>query len=472
MIPLKLSYGDVLLVPKKAIVSSRKEISTKTRLAKNLLLNIPVISSNMDSVTESDMAIAMARLGGIGFIHRFMSNIEQAEEIKKVKRADNIIIEFPYTISLTDKVSDMRKLMQEKSVDGFLVIDEKEILQGIVTKRDIMFKDNDDNIENVMTTYDKLTTGWEGMSIDEAKELFIKSKVKKLPLIDNDRKIKGLITLKDIKKREMYPNAARDNNGRLLVGASIGIKDDFFEQAEMFVNAGADVLVIDVAHGHAIRVFEVLKKVKENFDIPIIVGNVATPQAVEELIIAGADGIKVGVGPGATCSTRIVAGAGVPQFSAVLECSEVAHRYNVPIIADGGIKTSGDIVKAIAAGASTVMLGTTLAGCSESPGLVTIRKGEKYKVVRGMASFGAAMGRTIRMKKKVGKDLEEVVPEGVESIVRYKGSVVEFMAQMIGGLRSGISYCGAKDIQGMWKNAKFCQVTSAGIKESVPHVLK
>jgi inosine-5'-monophosphate dehydrogenase len=850
-IPLKLSYDDVLLVPKKSIVFSRKDISTKTKFSRRIDLNIPIVSANMDSVTESDMAIAMARLGGIGIIHRFMGAIEQAEEVEKVKRADNLLIEKPYMIAPNRTLADVKKMMNEKGIHGLLVVENNQ-LQGIITDRDVIFRNNDTAlVSELMTPFPKLYTGWEGISVDEAKDIFKISKIEKLPIINDNKELKGLITQKDIIKVEKYPMAARDRKGRLLVGAAIGVKSDFLDRTKALVDAGVDVIVIDVAHGHSIRVIDVLQKVKKHFpDIDVIAGNVASAEATKDLIENGADGIKVGVGPGcfaagtrilmangvykniedinprekiinkdgmpvkvkksfctgirkvsklrnsifyqdtfvtpdhkfwvgdlntssrktlasrgyayllnqksktipkkskykwkkvkdfkqdallmpkkinfefeetfevklkkrvkgnwrigytyatdvilkpcyelgyifgtflgdgsshtavhkgshigsvrwyfgknekrianklnkclfkvfskeakiqiksniiqqilyykpfadflqkfgkkekkhlpdkylinnrkylqgildglvdsdgykepqgrtrfcntskrlielfnitsylltgvfpnnlkkginvgglnykdvncfnpaylseiintgkkrltkdyqaiklleiqetemkvevydlevdcpthsfiannaiahnSICTTRIVSGSGVPQCSAVMDCAEIARDLGVPIIADGGVKVSGDISKAIAAGASTVMIGSLLAGTDESPGLMTIRNGEKFKVSRGMASFGAAMGRRNREKQKLSKDLEDVVPEGVEAVVRYKGKVAEVVAQLVGGLRSGMSYCGADSVPMMHEKSEFVRISGAGMRESKPH---
>ena len=852
---LKLSYDDVLISPKKAIISSRKEISTKTKLTNKIELQIPIVSANMDSVTESEMAISVARMGGIGIIHRFLTIEEQAEEVTKVKRADNLLVEFPYTVEVDKHLDDAKMIMEEKSVQGLIVIERagtENKLKGIITRRDIIFQNGDNKtIRELMTSYDNLHKGWVGMSLNEAKEVFKKTKVEKLPIVDNDKNLKGLITQKDILKIEKFPRATRDVKGRLKVGAAIGVKSNFLEQAQALIRAEVDVLVVDVAHGHAIRVIEVIKKLKETFpNTEVIAGNVATAEGTRELIEAGADGIKCGVGPGcfkagtrillangayedienikkgdqvinkngdivkvikafstgikevvkirnsvhyedtyvtpdhkfwigdlntsskktlqsrgyaelldqqsktipktskykwkevqdlkqdvllmpkhinfklkktfkiilqkrtggnyktghkyatdtilkpgyelgyvfgtflgdgsahnivykgshmgsvrwyfgkheesianklndclnklfdkkavvqplknmlqmlfyykpfsdllvsfdkndkkhlpakyfvnnkeylqgildglvdsdgyvepqgrirfcntsprlielfnvisylltgvfsnnikkginagglknvnvdnlkmsylseiittgkkrltkkyqavkllevtktnqkvkiydlevdcpthsfiannmivhnSICTTRIVSGAGVPQLSAVMDCAKIARQYNVPLIADGGIKVSGDITKALAAGASTVMLGSLLAGTDESPGLMTIRNGEKYKISRGMASFGAAMGRKNREQQKVDKDLEDVVPEGVEAMVRYKGKVNEVISQLVGGLRSGISYCGSNSIPMMWDKVEFVRITASGMRESKPH---
>ena len=470
-IPLKLSYDDVLLVPKKAIVNSRKEISTKTKLTRNILLNIPVVSANMDSVTEFEMAISMARLGGIGIIHRFLTIKDQANQVKIVKRKDNLIIEEPYSVNPIKNLAELKQIMEDKGVNGLLVTDRENKLLGIVTNRDVKFRENDEMlVSELMTPRNRLFTGWEGISLAEAKDIFKISKVEKLPIVNQNNQLVGLITQKDIIKIETHTNATRDDKGRLMVGAAIGTKKEFMKRTDALVEAGVDVLVIDVAHGHAIRVIEVIQEIKNKYPhIEIVAGNIATGEATKELIEAGADGIKIGVGPGSICSTRIVSGAGVPQFSAVNDCAKIAQEYNVPVTADGGIKVSGDISKALAAGASSVMLGSLLAGTDEGPGLMIIKNGDKFKVSRGMASFGAAMGRNYRENKKVDKELEDVVPEGVEAMVRYKGSVKEVIAQLVGGLRSGISYCGSNCIPMMWEKAEFVRISPAGMRESKPH---
>ncbi|MBT5022244.1 IMP dehydrogenase [Candidatus Woesearchaeota archaeon] len=472
-IKLKLSYDDVLLSPNKAIVNSRSQISTKTKLTKNIALHIPVVSANMDSVTEAEMAIAMARRGGIGIIHRFLSVEDEAEEVRQVKRADNFVIEEPYTISVEKKLGDVKELMQLRGVNGLVVV-EGEKLRGIITNRDVIFQiDLDVPVAELMTPFERLHTGGPDLTIGQAKEIFKTTKIEKIPLVDSEGNLRGLVCQKDISKIEKYPYASRDKKGRLLVGAAIGTKPDFMIRAKALLDAGVDVLVIDVAHGHSTRVIEVLQEIKRTFKhVEVIAGNVATAEGTRELIEAGADGIKVGVGPGSICTTRIVSGSGVPQLSAVMDCAKVAHEYEIPLIADGGIKVSGDVTKALAAGASTVMLGNLLAGTDESPGLLVLRNGDKYKIIRGMASFGAAMGRKYRLNgnsKTDDKELEDVVPEGVEAMVRYKGSVGDVLSQLVGGLRSGISYCGADSINGMWANANFVQITNSGLRESKSH---
>ncbi len=465
-----LSYDDVLLVPQKSEVYSRKDVDTSTFLTKKIKLNIPIISANMDTITEHQMAIALAREGGIGIIHRFLTIEQQVNEILKVKRSESIIIERPYTLNENQTLRDAKQLMKDKNVSGLLITDKYERLKGILTTRDIRFEDNDNVIVEELMTKDVVVAPV-GTGIDGAKELIKKYKVEKIPIVDEEGNIFGLITSKDIQKRSMYPNAAKDKKGRLLVGAAIGVKGDYLQRAKELIDAKCDVLVIDIAHGHSQSVIDTIKILRKEFgDIQIIAGNVATATATEDLISAGADAIKVGVGPGAVCSTRIITGAGVPQFSAVLDCSRVGNQYDIPIIADGGIKVSGDLTKAIGAGASSLMLGNLLAGTEESPGRLIFKNGKRYKIYRGMAGYGAADGRK---EKETGKesDLSEVVPEGVEGVKEYKGYVQEVLFQLVGGLRSGMSYCGATTIEELRKKAKFVKITSAGMRESKPHDL-
>jgi len=470
-IPLSLTYGDVLIVPKRSSLSSRSQANTKTRLTKKINLNIPVVSSNMDTVTESEMAIAMARYGGIGFIHRFMTIEENADEIKRVKRAQNFIIKDPYTISPDIRVGDAKRFAKEKQVKGLVVVDNSGRLLGLATKRDLIFADDFALIKYVMTPREKLIVGNENTSFDEAKLKIAEHKIEKLPLVDENDAIVGMITAGDIHKIEEYPLANTDSKGQLIVGGSIGVKGDYIERAQELIKAGVDVLVIDIAHGHSDLMMEAISKVRNVCgDVQLIAGNVATGAAARDLCEAGVDGIKVGVGPGTICITRIVTGCGVPQLSAVMEAAEVAKQYDVPIIADGGIQKSGDIVKAIGAGADTVMLGGLLAGVSESPGTVMIRGDKKYKVCRGSASFAIAQRR-----KKVdqeNKSLKEVVPEGVESVVAYKGPLEEILGQLVGGLKSGMSYTNSLTISQLQKNTEFVQITQGGMRESGHHDLQ
>ena len=460
-----LSFDDVLLVPKRTAVQSRKDVDTSTKLTKNISLNIPLVSANMDTVTESAMAIALARAGGIGIIHRFLTIEEQVHEVLRVKRSENIIIENPYTIPVHCTIKAAKQFMKTNQVSGLLVIDATNTLAGIVTSRDLLFEEDEQKEVHEIMTH-KLVTAPLGTSLASAKEILHKNRIEKLPLIDAHNHVQGLITTKDIINQTEYPKASKDAKGKLRVGAAIGIRDDYILRAESLVSAGVDVLVVDIAHGHSDSALSVVRELKTKFPhVDIIAGNVATAQGVKELIEAGADAIKVGVGPGSVCTTRIVTGSGVPQLTAILDCASAAG--NIPVIADGGIKNSGDIAKAIAAGASTVMLGGLLAGTDESPGFLVTRHGARYKLMRGMASLGANIGR--KSKENKHTDLNDYVAEGVEAIVPYRGSAVEVINQLTGGFRSGMSYCGARTIAEMQKNAEFIKMTAAGMTESKPH---
>ncbi len=466
-----LAYDDVLLIPQCSAIKSRMDVSTTTQLTKNITLNIPIISANMDTVTESRMAIAMAQMGGIGIIHRFNSIEAQVQEVEKVKRFTNAIIEQPLTIGPEASIEDARCMMKNNGITSLLVTNADNKLVGILTKRDMWFHPRKITVADRMSPKAKLIVGYEGMELEEAKNLLLQHRIEKLPILKPDGTIAGLITSKDIDQATKYPKAALDSRRRLLVGGAIGVKEDALERAEKLIEAGVDVLVIDIAHGHSNLAISTLMNVKEQFpDIEVIAGNVACPEGVRDLILAGADCVKVGVGPGSICTTRITTGAGYPQFSAVLACAEEAAKYNVPIIADGGIKTSGDIAKALAAGAHTVMLGSMLAGTEESPGLAFIKNGKRFKVVRGMASFGAKLGREVNENNNTKlKDVEGYVPEGIEAMVPFKGSVVEILHQLLGGLRSGMSYCGATSIEQLHEKAQFVRITSAGRRESGAH---
>ncbi len=463
------SYDDVLLIPKYSTFQSRQDGTTKTRLTKKIWLNIPIISANMDTVTEAEMAIAMAQLGGIGIIHRFNSIEDQVLAVKRVKRFKNAIIRNPFTINQDETLGKAKRIMTENHVTSLLVTDESNKLSGILTSRNIKFLENPNlKIKEIMTPRDKLITGTKDIDIEQAKELLVKNKIEKLPLIHNDNSIAGLITSKDIFNKTKYPQAAIDEKGRLIVGAAIGIKDDAIERATALLEAEVDVLVIDVAHGHCQQGIKVLKTLKEKFsNSQIIAGNVATAQGTRDLIQAGADCVKIGVGPGSICTTRITTGCGYPQLSAIIECAQEADKFDVPIIADGGIKNSGDITKAIGAGASTVMLGNLLAGTDESPGMTFVKNGKKYKVIRGMASFGANLARNEKTTDK--NNAEKYVPEGVEALIPYKGSVQEIIFQLIGGLKSGMSYCGTHNIEDLRAKGDFVQISASGIRESNVH---
>ena len=464
-----LSYDDVLLVPRFSNINSRKQVDISTNLTKKIMINLPIVSANMDTVTESSMAISMARHGGIGIIHRFMTIEDQTNEILKVKRSEGILIEKPYTLTPEHIIKDAKVLMENKNITGILITDNVGRYVGILTHRDLMFEDNLlKPISEIMTPKDESITSVPNINIEAAKKLFKEYKVEKLPLVDKNGLLKGLITAKDIMKKDMHPLASKDKKGRLLVGGAIGIKGDYLERAEALINAECDVLCIDIAHGHSQFVADTIKALRDKFDdVQIIAGNVATAEGTLDLINAGADAIKTGVGGGSICVTRIVTGAGVPQFSAVLDCVKVANEFGIPVIADGGIKQSGDITKALAAGASSVMLGNLLGGTEESPGQTIIRGGRKFKIYRGSAGFGSVMSR--KQRENGNDDLSDVVPEGVEGTVPYKGNVSEVLYQLVGGLKSGMSYCGAHNMNELWKNAEFVKITSAGLKESHAH---
>jgi IMP dehydrogenase len=471
-IPIRdaLTFDDVLLVPKRSSIHSRKDVDLSTRLSRNIKLNIPIVSANMDSVTESAMAISMAHNGGIGIIHRFMSVERQVEEVLKVKRAESVIIEEPYTIWPTATMADAKRLMQEKGVSGLLVVDTNKKLLGILTARDLLFEDNDLNrVSELMTPMKSLHTASADASIDEARQVLRKYKLEKLPLVDEEGHLRGLITSKDMVTLAERPQACKDSKGQLTVGAAVGIREGYIERARALVDAGADVLVVDVAHGHSDRVLNVVRKLKKELSqVDVIAGNVATPEGTKDLIDAGADAVKVGIGSGSICITRIVTGAGVPQLTAVLECAEAARESDIPIIADGGIRNSGDLTKALATGASSVMIGSMLAGTEESPGVTVMRNGRKYKIHRGMASVGASMKRGTEEAEDEAA-LLEYVAEGIEAFVPYRGTSHEILAQLAGGIRSGLSYCGAKTLAELRQNASFVRLTSAALKESYPH---
>ena len=466
-----LTFDDVLLVPKRSPIVSRSQTNLRTKLSRNITLNIPIISANMDTVTESGMAIALAREGGIGIIHRFMTIEDQVDEILKVKRSESVMIEQPYTIKPDLTVAEAKKAMTEFSVSGLLV-EEGGKLFGIITRRDITFEKNNKLKVSELMTKDVITAK-AGITIDQAKEILHNKRIEKLPVIDDKKHIVGLITSKDILKMEEYPHASKDRKGRLLVGAAVGVKGDYLERTEALLEAGADIIVVDIAHGHSENAINTVHMIKKAFpDCELIAGNVATGEGSRDLIKAGVDAIKVGVGSGSICITRVVTGSGVPQLTAVIDSVKVARDYGVPIVSDGGIRNSGDITKALAAGASSVMIGSLFGGTDESPGKTLVKNGKKYKMYRGMASFYASLGRKYREAGPQvvdSDDLNDYVPEGVEAMVPYKGSVVEIIRQMAGGLRSGLSYCGAKTIPEMQKNAEFIKITSAGYIESQSH---
>ena len=426
----------------------------------------------MDTITESGMAIALAREGGIGIIHRFMTIADQVDEVLRVKRSESVMIEQPYTVGQDMNVVDVRKLMTTYGVSGLLVEDNGHKLMGIITRRDITFESNPTKKVSHSMSRDVITAQ-KGITIDEAKEILHKHRIEKLPVVDKKYHIVGLITSKAILKMEQYPYASKDQTGRLLVGAAVGVKGDFLERTETLLDAGADVIVVDIAHGHSDNAINAVKMIKKAFpNCELIAGNVATGNGSKDLIRAGVDAVKVGVGSGSICITRVITGSGVPQVTAVIDSAEVTKDYDIPIISDGGIRTSGDATKALAAGASSVMVGSLFGGTDESPGKTLVKNGKKFKMYRGMASFYASLGRKYREEGSQvieSDDLNDYVPEGVEAMVSYKGSVVDIIRQLVGGLRSGLSYCGAKTIVEMQKNAKFIKITSAGYVESLPH---
>lgn len=470
-IPLALTYDDVLIVPRRSTLASRKEANTKTRLTKKLSINIPIVSANMDTVTESNMCIALARLGGIGILHRFMSIEDNVEEVRLVKRAQNFIIADPYAIASTETIGAAKKLCRKLGVSGLLVADGDRKLRGILTHRDLLFARNDDlSIEAVMTPREKIITGNRATTFGDAERTLAEHKIEKLPLVDESDTIVGLITAADMEHLIQYPQANIDANGQLVVGASVGVHGDYLERAQEMIKAGADLLVVDIAHGHSDLMFKAIKQLRVACPrAELMVGNIATTIAAEELCAEGVDALKVGVGPGTTCITRLVTGCGVPQLSAVMAVREVTKKYGVPMVADGGIQKSGDIVKAIGAGADTVMIGGLFAGVQESPGRVVVRGDKKFKVCRGSASFGVAERR--KHLALENKDLSEVVPEGVESVVPYKGPLDELVGQLVGGLRSGMSYTDSRTIAELQQNTQFVRVTSAGRRESGAHDL-
>lgn len=466
-----LTYDDVLLVPQRSYVDHRSDVTTKTKLTRHLELQVPFVSANMDTVTSSEMAIALAREGGIGIIHRFMTIEEQVEEVNKVKRHVGFIIEHPYVLTADTKLAKVRQLSMTKKVNGFVIVNEKNKVIGLLSKRDFMFEKNlQKKVALFMTPFKKLIVGKKGTTPQQAKEIFHQYKIEKLPLIDKECRLVGLITAKSIRNFEKYPYSSKDEQGQYRVGAAIGVVRDYLERAEALVNAGADVLVIDVAHGHNDVALRALSDVRKKFkDIDLIGGNVATKEGAKDLIERGVDAVKVGIGPGGLCTTRIVAGVGVPQFTAVSECAKVGQRYKVPIIADGGTNYPGDIAKALAAGASTCMLAGWFAGTDESPGGIIMRKGMKFKVHRGSASFLATADRKMKLENHSTQQLNTIVPEGVEAMIPYKGKVADVIYQLLGALKSGMSYCNAKTIPELWKNARFIKITEAGFRESRSH---
>ena len=465
-----LTYDDVLLVPAYSKILP-KDVEIKSKFSKNISLNIPIVSAAMDTVTESKMAIAIAQEGGIGVLHKNMSSKAQANKVRKVKRAESGMIIDPITLPLNSIVSDAKKSMKENKIGGIPIVDSKGVLKGIVTNRDLRFEKNNSRVITEVMTKDNLITVGKGTSLSEAEVILQKNKIEKLPVIDKNNKLIGLITFRDITKLRLKPIANKDVYGRLRVAAAIGVTDDSIERAEALVNSGVDAIVVDTAHGHSERVVGLLKELKKKFkEIDVVVGNIATVEAAKFLVKAGADGIKVGIGPGSICTTRVVAGVGYPQFSAVLEVANAIKSSGVPVIADGGIKYTGDIPKAIAPGADCVMLGSLLAGTKESPGETIIFEGRKFKSYRGMGSLEAMKkGSGDRYFQEFESEVTKLVPEGIVGRVPYKGDLTESVHQFIGGLRAGMGYCGAKDIKTLKDKSKFVKITSAGIIESHPH---
>jgi len=472
---LTLTYDDVLLEPKHSSIASRKNVDTSTRFSRHIPMAIPIVSANMDTVTESAMAIAMARMGGLGIIHRFLPIQRQVEEVRRVKRVEGWVIEDPYTIGPDQTVGEARAEMSRRRVNGLPVVDRKGRLIGMLTTRDILFTPDSELVRARMTPRDRLITAPAGSGTSVARELIEQHRVEKVPLIDASDVLRGLVTAKDLVRSLQFPYSTKDPKGRLRVGAAIGVVGDYLERAHALAEAGSDVLVVDVAHGDADHTLHAVEKVRASLgSVELVAGNVATASGTAALASAGVDAVKVGVGPGSICITRLVAGVGIPQLTAVMDSAREAERYGVPVIADGGIRNSGDITKALAAGASSVMLGNLLAGTTESPGLLIRRGGRPYKISRGMASTEAAIERLAREQPGRGwaeweEAIEDVVPEGIEAVVPYRGDVGEIVFQLVGGLRSGMSYCNARELQELRRNATFVRITEAGRRESGPH---
>jgi len=465
-----LTYDDVLLVPQYSGVDSRRVLSTKSWLTKKIALQSPIVSANMDVVTESEMAIAIAREGGIGMIHRFMTIAEQARQIERVKKAESFIVENPLTMSDVHTIGDVKKVVDETGTGGILIVDKENKLIGIVTTRDLLFEEDEGKLLSEIMTK-KVISASNETSLKDAEKLLHNHRIEKLPLVDGDGKVAGLVTLKDIMKITQYPKATKDSKGRLAVGAAVGVRDKEMRRVEASLQAGADCIVVDIAHGDSHLEIEMIKNIRKHFsEVQVIGGNVATGDGTKRMIDAGVDCVKVGVGPGSICITRQVAGSGIPQLTAVIECAEAARPHWIPIIADGGIRHPGDVAKAVAAGAQSVMIGSLLAGTDESPGMIMTRRGHRYKASRGMASLGA----NIERNKREGNDLtqeeiEDYVAEGVEAAVPYRGKAREVLTQLVGGLQSGMSYSGAHSIEEFQQKAIFIRMTGAGLKESGPH---
>lgn len=462
-----LTFEDVLLVPQYSEILP-KQVDIRSKFSKNIELNIPIVSAAMDTVTEHRTAIMMARLGGIGVIHKNMDLESQVKEVKKVKKSESGVIMDPISITAEASIKDALELMSDYRISGVPVVDSNDILIGILTNRDLRFENDYSKKVSEVMTKTPLITAQSGCTLDDAQKIFSTNKVEKLPIVDANGKLEGLITIKDLKKRKEYPNANKDKFGRLRVAAAIGVGQ--IDRAKALAEAGVDALVMDSAHGHSKGIIDTLKEIKSQITgVDIIVGNVANPKAVIDLIKAGADGVKVGIGPGSICTTRIVAGVGVPQITAISDCAEAAKEFNVPIIADGGIKYSGDFAKALAAGASCIMVGSLLAGCDESPGELVTFQGRQYKSYRGMGSIGAMTRGSSDRYFQEGTAQDKLVPEGIEGRVPYAGTIRDVIHQLIGGLRSSMGYCGSQDIKTFQEKAEFVEITSAGLKESHAH---
>lgn len=466
-LPIGLTFDDVLLLPAKSDVLP-KDVDISTKLTRNITLNIPIISAAMDTVTEANLAIAIAREGGIGIVHRAAPPEKQALEVDKVKKSESGMIVDPITIAPDAPISDALLLMDRYKISG-VPVTLKGKLVGILTNRDLRFETNMKKKVSEVMTKERLITAPVGTTLEEAKKLLHEYKIEKLPIVDDDFNLKGLITIKDIEKKKKYPHACKDKLGRLRVGGAVGVGEEALYRTELLVKTGVDIIVIDTAHGHSKAVIDTLKEIKKRFDIDVIAGNVATSEGTMDLIKAGADAVKVGIGPGSICTTRIVAGAGVPQLTAINNCYAVASKANIPLIADGGIKYSGDITKALAAGAHCVMIGSLFAGTAESPGEIILYQGRSYKVYRGMGSLGAMEQGAQDRYGQAGVEKEKLVPEGVEGRVPYKGPLSQSIHQLIGGLRSGMGYCGCKNLKELREKAKFIRITNAGLRESHVH---
>lgn len=464
----KLTFDDVLLVPRKSSILP-KEVDCSTQLTKKISLNIPVMSAAMDTVTESDMAIALARQGGIGVIHKNLSIEEQALMVDKVKRYESGMIRNPITLDENKTVRDAKQLMEQYSIGGLPVLSDDKLV-GIITKRDIRFESNLDTLVKDRMTSDNLVTVNSKTSNDEAKKILQKHRIERLLVVDKNNNLDGLITVKDLTKKEEFPHSTKDKNGRLRVAAAISVRDDWKERVSALVSVGVDAIVVDTAHGHSQFVLDLVKEIKNEFpSLDLIAGNVATPEATEDLIKSGADCVKIGIGAGSSCTTRIIAGVGVPQLSAVIDCAEVGIKHDTPIIADGGIRYSGDVAKSLAAGANVVMLGGMLAGMDESPGETIVYEGRRYKSYRGMGSLAAMKEGGGERYFQQERDELKLVPEGIEGMVPFRGPVNNTIFQLIGGLKSSMGYCGSQNLKAFYKNKKFIEISSAGVKESHPH---